>query len=87
MELSARGPDQTDLVWRMERPPLAKDQRLLAAMEDQLRQVLMHDGAVLIEMAAADARDRSGEPVIPTSAARHLSEPISAAGPPDPTAR
>lgn len=87
MELSARGPDQTDLVWRMARPPSAKDQRLLAAMEDQLRQVLMHDGAVLIEMAAADARDRSGEPVIPTSAARHLSEPISAAGPPDPTAR
>ena len=91
MELIARSPDQTDLVWRMARPSSAKDQRALAAMEDQLRQVLMHDGAVLIELAAADAMERAAgraaEPDVPASATRHLSEPITAAGPPDATAR
>ena len=82
MELFARSPDQTDIVWRMAPPHSVKDRRVLAAMEDQLRAVLMHDGAVLIEMATADARereaDRSAEPDVPPSAARHLSEPIRA---------
>ena len=82
-ELVARSVDRTDVVYRMARPHSAKDRRALAAMEDQLRAVLLHDGAVLVEMATADVRerqaDRSAEPDIPQSATRHLSEPISAA--------
>jgi hypothetical protein len=83
MELTARSPDQTDIVWRMAPPSSAEDRRTLAAMEDHLRAVLMHDGAVLIEMATADARereaDRTAEPDVQLSAPRHLSEPIAAA--------
>jgi hypothetical protein len=91
MELVGRGPDQTDLVYRMARPSSAEDQHVLAAIGEHLRPVLMHDGAILIEMAAADARERAtaglAEPDVPTSAARYLSEPITAASRPDATAR
>jgi hypothetical protein len=84
MELVAHGPDQTDLVWRMAPPRSEKDQRALAAMEDHLREVLMHDGAVLAELAVADARERAAgraaEPDVPASAARNLSEPLPTAG-------
>ena len=46
----------------------------------------MRDSAALIELAAADARERAAgrvaEPDVPATAARHLSEPlIAAAGP------
>ncbi len=83
MELVERGPDQTDLVYRMARPRSAEDQRVLEAIGEQLRPVLMRDGAILIEMATADARERvtagGREPDVPISAARHLSEPMTAA--------
>lgn len=84
MELIARGPDQTDLVWRMARPSSDKDERTLSAIEDQLRSVLMHDGAVLMELAGADARrlaaDGATGPDVPTSAARYLSAPLASGG-------
>jgi hypothetical protein len=84
MELVGRSPDQTDLIYRMARSSSAKDRDALAAMEDYFRQVLVDDGGVLIELAAADARERaagrSAEPDVPASAARNLSEPTTSAG-------
>lgn len=80
-ELIARGSERTDLVYRMARPRSARDQEALVAMEGYLRQVLMQDGAVLIELAAADASDRAAgrsvEPDVPVGAARHVSGPMS----------
>jgi hypothetical protein len=83
-ELVARSPSRTDLVYRMARPRSPKDQDALAAMEDYFRQILSRDGAVLIDLATADARERaagrSAEPDVPTGAARNLSEPMLADG-------
>jgi hypothetical protein len=84
MELVGRSPDQTDLIYRMARSSSAKDRDALAAMEDYFRKVLVDDGGILIELAAADARERaagrSAEPDVPASAARNLSEPTTSAG-------
>ena len=55
-------------------------------MEDYFRQLLTRDGAVLIDLATADARERAAgrsvEPDVPTGAARYLSEPMFADGGP-----
>jgi len=79
-ELLERGANRTDLIYRMARPTSASDRDALAAMEDYFRQALTRDGAVLIDLAAADARERSAgrpvEPEVPVSAARNLSEPM-----------
>jgi hypothetical protein len=77
MELIARGPDQTDLVYRIARPRSLKDRLILQAMEGQFRTAVAHDSATLIELAAADAAQRAAaratEPDVPASTARHLS--------------
>jgi hypothetical protein len=86
MELIARGPDQTDLVYRVARPRSVKDRLILQTMEGQFRASVKRDGASLIELAAADARERAAgraaEPDVPATTARHLSAPVSAAGGP-----
>jgi hypothetical protein len=86
MELIARGPDQTDLVYRVARPRSVKDRLILQTMEGQFRASVKRDGGSLIELAAADARERAAgratEPDVPATAARHLSAPVSAAGGP-----
>lgn len=85
-ELIARGPGQTDLVYRVARPRSLKDRLILQAMEGQFRSAVVRDGATLIELAAADAAERAAgrdaEPDVPASTARHLSTPIAAAGGP-----
>jgi len=86
IELVAHGPDRTDLVFRVARPRTIKDRLILQAMERPFRAAVMRDGASLIELAAADARERAAgrvtEPEVPASAARHLTEPVAAAGGP-----
>ena len=81
-ELIERGPDQTDLVYRVARPRSLKDRLILQAMEGQFRTAVMRDSATLIELAAADAAERAAgraaEPDVPASTARHLSEPLIA---------
>jgi len=86
MELIARGREQTDLVWRLARPRSVKDRLILQALVMPLRKSIMHDSASLIELAAANARERAAgraaEPDVPASDARFLSEPlIGASGP------
>ncbi len=85
-ELIARGPGQTDLVYRVARPRSLKDRLILQAMEGQFRTAVVRDSATLIELAAADAAERAAgrdvEPDVPTPAARHLSAPVSATGEP-----
>ncbi len=85
-ELIARGPGQTDLVYRVARPRSLKDRLILQAMEGQFRTAVVRDSATLIELAAADAAERAAareaEPRIPAPAARHLSAPVSASGEP-----
>jgi hypothetical protein len=85
-ELIARGPDQTDLVYRVARPRSLKDRLILQAMEGQFRTAVVRDTATLIELAAADAAERAAgreaEPDVPASTARHLSAPMAAAGGP-----
>jgi len=77
MELIARGPAQTDLVFRLSRPRSAKDRPVVEAIWDQIRPGVERDGATLIELAAADAAERSAgreaEPDVPASTTRHLS--------------
>jgi len=86
MELIARGPDQTDLVYRVARPRSIKDRLILQAMEGPFRASVMRDGASLIELAEADALERAAgrdaEPDVPASTARHLSKPMVVAGGP-----
>jgi hypothetical protein len=82
-ELIARGPAQTDLVYRVARPRSLKDRLILQAMEGQFRSAVVRDSATLIDLAAADAAERAAgreaEPDVPSSTARHLSAPIPAA--------
>jgi len=77
MELIERGPDQTDLVYRVARPRSLKDRLILQAMEGQFRTAVVRDSATLIELAAADAAERAAgratEPDVPASTTRHLS--------------
>ena len=86
MELIARGPAQTDLVFRTSRPRSIKDRRVAEAMWDQIRPGVEQDGATLIELAAADAAERAAgreaEPDVPASTARHLSAPMATGGGP-----
>ncbi len=86
MELIARGPDQTDLVYRVARPRSLKDRLILQAMEGQFRTAVVRDSATLIELAAADAAERAAgratEPDVPASTTRHLSAPLAATGGP-----
>jgi len=83
MELIARGPDQTDLVYRVGRPRSLKDRLILQAMEGMFRGAVARDSATLIELAAADAAERAAgrqaEPDVPTSTTRHLISPMAAA--------
>jgi hypothetical protein len=83
MELIAHAPDQTDLVWRVARPRSVKDRLIVQALEVPLRTAIRRDSASLVELAAADARERAAgratEPDVPASAARFLSEPLVAA--------
>jgi hypothetical protein len=82
-ELIARGPDQTDLVYRVARPRSLKDRLIIRAMEGMFRKAVGRDSATLIELAAADAAERAvgreTEPVVPASATRHLSATVTAA--------
>jgi len=82
-ELIARGPGQTDLVYRVARPRSLKDRLIVQAMEGQFRTAVVRDSATLIELAAADAAERAAgrdaEPDVPASIARHLSAPLPAA--------
>ena len=86
MELIARGPGETDLVYRVARPTSLKDRLILRAMAGQFRTAVVRDSATLIELAAADAVERAAgraaEPDVPPSIARHLSTPL--ASPPGP---
>jgi hypothetical protein len=81
MELIARGPEQTDVVLRVARPRSIKDRLILQAMEGPFRTSVTRDGAALIELAAADARERAAgramEPDVPATVARHLTQPVS----------
>lgn len=83
-ELIARGPDQTDLVYRVARPRSLKDRLILQAMEGQFRTAVVRDSATLIELATADAAERAAgraaEPDVPASTARHMSAPLAAPG-------
>ncbi len=85
-ELIARGPDQTDLVYRVARPRSLKDRLILQAMEGQFRTAVVRDSATLIELAAADAAERAAgralEPDVPGSTSRHLSAAPAASGGP-----
>jgi hypothetical protein len=80
MELVERGPDQTDLVYRVGRPRSLKDRLILQAMEGMFRSAVARDSATLIELAAADAAERAAareaEPDVPPSPARHVSSPL-----------
>ena len=82
MELIARGPDQTDLVYRVGRPRSLKDRLILQAMEGMFRGAVERDSATLLELAAADAAERAAgreaEPDVPASTARHLATPLTA---------
>lgn len=81
-ELIARGPGQTDLVYRVARPRSLKDRLIVQAMEGQFRTAVVRDSATLIELAAADAAERAAgrdaEPDVPASIARHLSARLPA---------
>jgi len=82
----ARGPDQTDLVYRVARPRSLKDRLILQAMEGQFRTAVLRDSATLIELAAADPAERAAgratEPDLPASTTRHLSATLAATGGP-----
>jgi hypothetical protein len=84
-ELIERGPERTDLVYRVARPRSLKDRLILQAMEGQFRAAVTRDAATLIELAAADAAGRAAgraiEPDVPASTERHLSAPLVGAGP------
>ncbi len=86
MELIARGSDRTDLVYRVARPRSLKDRLILQAMEGQFRKTVVRDSATLIELAAADARERAAgrgeEPAVLAGTGRHLSEPLLRVGGP-----
>ena len=86
MELITRGPDRTDLVWRMARPRSVKDRLIAQAMILPLRKSIVRDSASLIELAASDAKQRAAglgeEPGVPAGTSRHLSEPLNPAGGP-----
>lgn len=86
LEIVERGPEEMAISWRVERPRSSKVRRALEAMAEPFRTMMMRDGAALIELAAADAREReaarTAEPDIPASAARYLSQPQTAAGAP-----
>jgi hypothetical protein len=75
-ELLARGPDKTDLVYRVARPRSLKDRLTVQAFERQFRTDIVRDSATLIELAAADAAERAAgraaEPEVPTGTARHV---------------
>ena len=77
MELIERGPDQTDLVYRVARPRSIKDRLILQAMEGQFRKAVMRDSATLIDLAMADAAERAAgraaEPEVAAGTGRHLS--------------
>jgi hypothetical protein len=83
-ELIERGPEQTDLVYRVARPRSLKDRLILQAMEGQFRTAVVRDSATLTELATADAAERAAgretEPDVPASATRHLSAPLAATG-------
>ena len=85
-ELIARGPVETDLVYRVARPRSLKDRLILQAMEGQFRSAVVRDSATLIELAAADAAERAAgrvtEPNVSASTARYLSAPVTASGGP-----
>ena len=85
-ELIARGPDQTDLVYRVARPRSLKDRLILQAMEGHFRTAVVRDSATLIELATADAAERAAgraaEPDVPASTTRHMSAPLAAPGGP-----
>jgi hypothetical protein len=85
MELIAHGPDQTDMVLRVARPRSLKDRLILQAMVGPFRASVERDGAMLVELAAADAKERAAaradEPDVPASSARHLSAPLITGGP------
>lgn len=84
-ELIARGPDQTDLVYRVARPRSLKDRLILQAMEGQFRTAVVRDSATLIALAAADAAERAAaratEPDVPASPTRHLSSQAASGRP------
>jgi uncharacterized protein YndB with AHSA1/START domain len=86
MELTARGPAQTDVAFRLKRPRSAKDRRIAEGIWDRIRPGVEQDGATLVELAAADAAERAAgretEPDVPASTARHLSAPSSASSGP-----
>ena len=83
MELIDRGQGRTDMIWRMEPPSSADDLPQFNAMLEQFRETVQNDAPVLIEMAAADARERAAgrttEPDVPESHGRFLSEPVRSA--------
>lgn len=85
-ELIERGPEQTDLVYRVARPRSLKDRLILQAMERQFRTAVMRDSATLVELATADAEERAAgratEPDLPVATTRHLSAPTAATGGP-----
>ncbi|MHB8397719.1 MAG: hypothetical protein ACYDCI_02120 [Candidatus Limnocylindrales bacterium] len=85
-ELIERGPDQTDLVYRVARPRSLKDRLILQAMEGHFRTAVVRDSATLIELAAADAAERAAgratEPDVPASTTRHLSAALATTGGP-----
>ena len=76
-ELIERGPNRTDLVYRVARPRSLKDRLILQAMEGQFRTAVVRDSATLVELAAADAAERAAgratEPDVPVGSTRHLS--------------
>jgi hypothetical protein len=80
MELIAHGPDRTDIVWRVARPRSRKDRLIVRAMEGFFRKNVRRDVDAMVELAAADARERAAgrdaEPELPESAARYLSAPL-----------
>jgi hypothetical protein len=55
-------------------------------MERPFRTSIIRDGESLVALAAADARERAAgraaEPDVPASGARHLTQPVVAAGGP-----
>jgi hypothetical protein len=79
LELIERGPDRTEMVLRVARPRSVKDRLILRALEGPFRASMMRDGESLVELAAADGRERAAgraaEPAVPASSARHLTEP------------
>ena len=83
MELIARAPSETDVAFRLKRPRSAKDRLIAEGIWDQIRPGVERDGAILVELAAADAAQRAAgreaEPDVPASIARHLSTPVRTA--------